>query len=81
MKTAISIDGALLQQADEAAESLGISRSRLFAAAVADFLKKRRHDEILTRLNAAYAGQSDSGDAKLLKSMKTATRRTLRDRW
>ena len=39
MKTAISIDDGLLQEADETARLMGLSRSRLFALAVGDFLQ------------------------------------------
>jgi metal-responsive CopG/Arc/MetJ family transcriptional regulator len=40
MKTAISIDDRLLREADEAARLMGLSRSRLFALAVGEFLKR-----------------------------------------
>ena len=46
MKTAISIDDALLQEADETAERMGLSRSRLFALAVGDFLQKQRREQM-----------------------------------
>jgi metal-responsive CopG/Arc/MetJ family transcriptional regulator len=42
MKTAISIDDGLLQEADDTARRLGVSRSRLFALAVSDFLEHQR---------------------------------------
>ena len=37
MNTAISIDDALLLEADKTAEAMEVSRSRLFAAAIGDF--------------------------------------------
>ncbi len=40
MKTTISIDDGLLQAADETARLMGLSRSRLFALAVDDFLQR-----------------------------------------
>ncbi|MGH9625047.1 MAG: hypothetical protein ACRD6B_03425 [Bryobacteraceae bacterium] len=40
MKTAISVDDKLLQQADETAKRMGLSRSRFFALAVDDFLQR-----------------------------------------
>lgn len=42
MKTAISIDDGLLREADETARMMGLSRSRLFALAVGDFLRRQR---------------------------------------
>jgi predicted transcriptional regulator len=55
MKTAISLDDALLQQADETARRMDLSRSRLFALAVADFLERQRQEHMLHRLNEVYA--------------------------
>jgi hypothetical protein len=42
MKTSISIDDELLRAADNAAQGMGVSRSRLFALAVDEFLEHRR---------------------------------------
>ena len=81
MKTAISIDAGLLQQADEAARLMGLSRSRLFAIAVADLLEKRRQEQMLNRLNEVYADGAGRTDKRLLKGIKTKVRRTLKDRW
>src|ERR1700720_4089982 len=47
MKTAISIDEALLREADETARLMGLSRSRLFALAVVDFLQRQRREQML----------------------------------
>jgi len=46
MKTAISIDDRLLQEADETAQLMGLSRSRLFALAVGNFLGQRRREQM-----------------------------------
>jgi metal-responsive CopG/Arc/MetJ family transcriptional regulator len=51
MKTAISMDDALLQDADETARLMGLSRSRLFALAVGDFLQRQRQEQMLLRLS------------------------------
>jgi len=56
MKTAISMDDGLLQEADETAHRLGLSRSRLFALAVGDFLQRHRREQMLRQLNEVYAG-------------------------
>ncbi len=61
MKTAISIDDALLQEADEAARRMGLSRSRLFALAVGDFLERQRREQMLRRLNEVYANRVGCG--------------------
>lgn len=81
MKTAISIDDDLLRAADAAARRLGINRSRFFAAAVSDFLERQRNDEMLRQLNDVYAAGMEPGEKRLLKQMKTKTRRSIKDRW
>jgi metal-responsive CopG/Arc/MetJ family transcriptional regulator len=81
MKTAISIDDALLQEADEAAQAMGLSRSRLFARAVGDFLKRNREEQMLRRLNDVYAGTPDAGEKHLLKAIKAKARPVVKDRW
>jgi predicted transcriptional regulator len=81
MKTAISIDDDLLQQADEAAQSMGLSRSRLFAQAVGDFLKRNREEQMLRQLNEAYRGETAPNEKQLLKSIKAKVLPVMKDRW
>ena len=81
MKTAISIDDELLQEADEAARLMGLSRSRLFAQAVGDFLQRRRREQMLLRLNEVYANDAGPAEKRLLKGIKAKVRRTLKERW
>jgi len=81
MKTAISIDDRLLQEADQTARLMGLSRSRLFAVAVSDFLQRQRQEQMLIRLNEVYAYQPEPAEKRVLKGMKAKVRRTLKDRW
>jgi len=81
MKTAISIEDTLLHEADETARQMGLSRSRLFALAVGDFLQRQRKEQMLTKLNEVYAGEKDPAEKKLVKRMKTKIGSTVRERW
>ncbi|HME08200.1 MAG TPA: hypothetical protein VKG25_14185 [Bryobacteraceae bacterium] len=74
MKTAISPDDTLLQEADETSRRLGLSRSRLFAMAVGDFLERQRHEQMLLRLNEVYANEVETAEKSLLKKIKTKVR-------
>ena len=58
MKTAISVEDTLMQQADDAARELGLSRSALVAQALRDFLRQRHRAQITEQLNRAYAEPS-----------------------
>ena len=81
MKTAISIEDGLLHEADETARRMGLSRSRLFALAVGDFVRRERQDEMLRRLNEVYADGMSADEKLLLKKIKAKAGKTVRDRW
>jgi len=81
MKTAISIDDGLLQEADKTARLMGLSRSRLFALAVGDFLQRQRREQMLLRLNEVYANDVEPAERRLLKGIKSKVRRTAKERW
>ena len=81
MKTAISIDDGLLQEANETARLMGLSRSRLFAVAVGEFLQRQRREQMLLRLNEVYANEVEPAEKRLLKGMKVKVRPTVKERW
>ena len=60
MKTAISLPDELFSSADALAKRMGLSRSGLVAAALAEFIAKHRASKISERLDAVYASD-DSG--------------------
>lgn len=75
MKTAVSLEDELLRQADEAARRMGLSRSRLFAVAISEFLQRKNQQDMLLRLNEVYADGITPEEKRLLKRMKAKTRR------
>ena len=78
MKTAISLDTNLLKEADQTARALGLSRSRLFSIALENYLRQRRQEQILERLNQVY---SDELKAAPAPNIKGKFRATVKDRW
>lgn len=60
MKTAISLPDDLFESADDLAERLGVSRSQLYATAVAEYVAKHRDEDVTARLNEVY-GEHDTG--------------------
>lgn len=64
MKTAISIPDKLFAAADKYAKSHGVSRSNLYAKAIAQFLDQHPADHITSQLNTIYKGK----DSKLNKT-------------
>lgn len=67
MKTAISLPDELFESADALAEEMGISRSELYATAIAEYLAKHRNEDITARLNEVFA-DADSGIDPELRS-------------
>jgi len=62
MKTAVSIPDPIFDAAEEMAGRLGISRSRLYAEAIARFLKSRQRKGIKETLDAVYATEDSKLD-------------------
>jgi metal-responsive CopG/Arc/MetJ family transcriptional regulator len=65
MKTAISIPDDLFESADTLGKRLGVSRSRLYATALAEFVAKHRGRKVTERLDALYADVDSSLDPHL----------------
>ena len=78
MKVALSIPDELFESADVLAKRLGVSRSRLYATALGDYLAKHRGRKTTERLNTVYANEPGRLDSVL----RRAQRRSLeRDSW
>ena len=65
MKTAISLSDNLFQEADAFAKRAGISRSELYATAVAEYLARRNGDRVTAQLNAVYGAARAPGEPAL----------------
>ena len=78
MKVALSIPDDLFDSAETLGKRLGVSRSRLYATALADFLAKHRGEKVTDQLNALYGSEDSRLDAKV----RRLQRRSLeQDRW
>ena len=71
----------LLREADETARLMKLSRSRLFALAVGEFLKRQRREEMLLRLNEVYANGVDPAEKRLVARIKNKLRPAVKERW
>lgn len=59
MKTAISLPDPLFADAEDLARQLGVSRSQLYALALAEFVSRRKDDDVTARLNVVFRDQSN----------------------
>ena len=60
MKIALSIPDEIFESAESLGKRLGVTRSRLYATALAEFVAKHRGRKTTERLNAVY-GAEESG--------------------
>jgi metal-responsive CopG/Arc/MetJ family transcriptional regulator len=74
MKTAISLPDQLFQSADALAKRLGVSRSELYATAVAEYLAKHQDAKVTERLDQVYARQV----SRIERPLRRAQGRSLR---
>ena len=81
VKTAISIQQSLFEQVDALARELHISRSRLFAIAVEDFMQRYENQRLLERINDAYADTTTPDEQALLRRMRRQQRQMVEGEW
>jgi metal-responsive CopG/Arc/MetJ family transcriptional regulator len=78
MKIALSIPDELFESGETLSKRLGVSRSRLYATALAEFVAKHRGRKVTDRLNAVYASE----DSRLPRSVRRLQGRSLaRETW
>jgi len=54
VKTAISLQESLFEQAEVLAAQMNVSRSRLIAIALEEFIRRHHNRQLLEKINAAY---------------------------
>lgn len=74
MKTAISIPDELFAAAEALAARLDMSRSRLVAIALAEYIARHKAGRVTERLDAVYSAEESRTDA----TVRAAGVRTLR---
>ncbi len=72
VKTAISLPEERFNQLEEMARRLGLKRSQVVSAALAEYLERRREDQITARLNAVYQQEAPGLDP-ILATMQSST--------
>jgi len=80
MKTAVSIPDRVFESAEKLAARLGVSRSQLYARALASLVEKHREDLITSRLNEIY--DADGESSSLARDISNLQMRSLkREKW
>jgi metal-responsive CopG/Arc/MetJ family transcriptional regulator len=75
IKTAISIEKVIFDQAEKVAQAMNVSRSKLFVLALQEFLERQKNKELLAQINAAYADLPDAAEQTVRNSQRRHHRR------
>ena len=81
IKTAISIEKNLFDQAEKIARTMKVSRSKLFVIALQDFIEHQKNKEMLAQINAAYADEPDATEQALRRKSHRQHRRMVEGEW
>ena len=81
IKTAISIQKSLFEQAESLAQELNVSRSELFGMAIETFVRNHQNQILLQEINEAYSEEQDPSDKVRLSKMRKQHRKVVRNEW
>ena len=81
VKTAISLKKPLFQQVEVLARRMKVPRSRLFAMALEDFLRRYETKEMIRRLNESYREAPSSEERAFHRKTTRLFWRTVQDPW
>jgi predicted transcriptional regulator len=77
MKVAVSLPDPVFEEAERVAKRLRLPRSRVYAQALEEFVKKHRHAGVRESLDAVYGGEASEPDPVLTDLQA----RALREKW
>jgi metal-responsive CopG/Arc/MetJ family transcriptional regulator len=81
IKTAISLQKPLFEQAEALAQVLNVSRSRLFVLALEDFIQRYYNQQLLEQINRAYDDLPDPTEQARLTQMRRQHHRLIEGEW
>jgi len=81
VKTAISIQKSLFEEAENLAHELNVSRSELFGLAIESFVRSRQNQKLLEEINQAYSNEPDPADKVRLTKIRKHHRKMVRNAW
>lgn len=81
IKTAISVEKPLFDEAEALAQEMEVSRSHLFALAVREYIQRHKSRKVLEAINAAYDDVPDPAEDSLQKQMRNKHHELVKDQW
>jgi metal-responsive CopG/Arc/MetJ family transcriptional regulator len=81
VKTAVSLQKSLFEQVEALASEMKVSRSRVFALALEDFVRRHQSRRLLEQINTAYADIPDQAEQTLHRRIRRHHRRIVEGEW
>jgi antitoxin MazE6 len=81
VKTAISLQKPLFDQVETLAKKMNVPRSRIFALAVEEFVRRQQNQRLLQRINKLYKDAPDPAEAALRRRMRRQHRQIVEGEW
>ena len=79
IKTAVSIKESLFKEAETLAKKLEISRSKLFAVALENFIRQQENRELLKKINEVHSQVFSPDEESYRKQIRDYHRSSLED--
>ena len=82
VKTAISIDQKLFEEAESMAAALKVSRSQFFGMAAREYLRRHKNRRLLEELNRVYSDvPSTTAETDLSRAHRRSHRKLVEGTW
>jgi metal-responsive CopG/Arc/MetJ family transcriptional regulator len=81
VKTAISLPKPLFDEVASLAKELKIPRSRLFALALEEYIRRHHNHRLLDQINVAYDDEPDADERACLQIMRRRHRQIVEVGW
>jgi metal-responsive CopG/Arc/MetJ family transcriptional regulator len=81
VKTAISLQKSLFEQLEALSKQMKVSRSRLLALALEEFIRRRENQQLLKKINQAYEDAPDAAEQMQLRKMRRLHRGVVEGDW
>jgi metal-responsive CopG/Arc/MetJ family transcriptional regulator len=79
IKTAISIEKDLFEQAEELAKEMKVSRSKFVSMALKEFVRRHEEEELTRKINEVYADFPDEQEKDALRFSNASIANLLED--
>ena len=81
IKIAISIQKSLFEKAEDLARKMKVPRSRIYALALQDYLRRRENENLLAQINAAQEEELEASEKYRRDKSKRTHRRLVEGEW